>query len=250
MKNSQVKAVVKDGYAEIAKSSDGCGCACSCKQTKANDVSKMIGYSEGEMSAVPEGANMGLGCGNPTAIGEINDGELVLDLGSGAGFDVFLAARKVGTKGRVIGVDMTPEMIEKAEAIAVKGGYENVDFRLGDIEDLPVEDEAVDVVISNCVINLAPDKSKVFEEAYRVLKTGGRLYVSDIVLLSELTEEQKGDKELLTGCVAGAVLVDEYLHMLEDAGFEVKDKLENKDISKEQYEGMPVESLQVSAIKK
>jgi SAM-dependent methyltransferase len=179
-----------------------------------------MGYSDDEMIQVPEGANLGLGCGNPVAIASLSPGETVLDLGSGAGFDAFLAVAKVGKAGRVIGVDMTDEMLEKARENAKKGGYTNVEFRKGDIEDLPLEDEEVDVVISNCVINLAPDKGKVFKETYRVLKPGGRLMVSDVVLTKPLPDELKNDEELLSGCVAGAILKQDYLNLLKKAGFD------------------------------
>jgi ubiquinone/menaquinone biosynthesis C-methylase UbiE len=190
-----------------------------------------------------------LGCGNPTALAQLKEGDVVLDLGSGAGFDVFLAANKVGEKGHVIGVDMTKEMIDKAKENAEKGGYKNVEFRLGDIEDLPVEDDSIDVIITNCVINLAPDKSRVFEEAYRVLKKGGKMCVSDIVLLEELSEEQKNDKDLLTGCVAGALLKRDYIDKIKEIGFRVKILSEDRNISKKQYDGMPIESIKIVAYK-
>jgi len=172
-----------------------------------------------------------------------------LDLGSGAGFDAFLAARVVGKTGKVIGIDMTEEMIEKAGANAKKYNYQNVEFKLGDIEDLPLPDNSLDVIISNCVINLAPNKEKVFSEAFRVLKKGGRMYVSDIVLLKELGPEQKNNEELLAGCVAGAILKDDYIEMVKNAGFGVKILSEDKDISKRQYEGVPLESLKIEAQK-
>jgi arsenite methyltransferase len=168
---------------------------------------------------VPEGANLGLGCGNPVALATLKKGETVLDLGSGAGFDAFLSANRVGKTGRVIGVDMTPEMMETACENAKKGGYKNVEFRLGDIESLPVDDNSIDVIISNCVINLSPDKPKVFKEAFRALKPGGRLMVSDIVLLKELPASLKESAEAYVGCVAGASKKDEYLKMIKDAGF-------------------------------
>jgi ubiquinone/menaquinone biosynthesis C-methylase UbiE len=200
------------------------------------------------MNAVPE-VNLGLGCGNPTALGKIKEGAVVLDLGSGAGFDCFLASKKVGKTGKVIGVDMTEEMVNKAKGLAKKHGYANVDFRLGDIEDLPVEGGTIDVIISNCVINLAPDKSKVFKEAYRVLKTGGRMYVSDIVLLQELSEEQRNDKELLSGCVAGALLKQDYIEKIKQAGLKVRVLSEDVDISKTQYNGLALESIKIEAAK-
>ena len=216
MKNSkQIKKIVKKSYANIAKSSGGC----CCSNKKAQRQSGEMGYSDDEMNQVPEGSNLGLGCGNPVAIASLKPGEIVLDLGSGAGFDVFLAVRKVGKEGRVIGVDMTDEMLEKARENAKKGGFDNVEFRKGDIEDLPVENEEVDVVISNCVINLAPNKEKVFIETYRVLKPGGRLMVSDVVLTKPLPDKIKNDEELLSGCVAGAILKQDYLKLLEKTGF-------------------------------
>ena len=216
MKSSkQIKNIVGKFYADIAKSSD----SCCCSNKKAQRQSGEMGYSEDEMSEVPTGSNLGLGCGNPVAIASLKSGESVLDLGSGAGFDAFLAVRKVGKEGRVIGVDMTDEMLEKAREKAKKGGFDNVEFRKGDIEDLPVKDEEVDVVISNCVINLAPDKKKVFRETYRVLKPGGRLMVSDVVLTKLLPDKIKNDDELLSGCVAGAILKQDYLKLLEKTGF-------------------------------
>lgn len=178
-----------------------------------------MGYSDDELTQVPEGANLGLGCGNPVAIASLKTGETVLDLGSGAGFDAFLAVKKVGETGKVIGVDMTDEMLRRARENAKKGGFDNVEFKKGDIENLPLEDEEVDVIISNCVINLAPDKQKVFRETYRVLKSGGRLMVSDVVLTKPLPDELKNDEELLSGCVAGAILKKDYLKLLKKAGF-------------------------------
>ena len=216
MKNSkQIKKIVKKSYANIAKSSGGC----CCSNKKAQRQSGEMGYSDDEMNQVPEGSNLGLGCGNPVAIASLKPGEIVLDLGSGAGFDAFLAVRKVGKEGRVIGVDMTDEMLEKARENAKKGGLDNVEFRKGDIEDLPVENEEVDVVISNCVINLAPNKEKVFRETYRVLKPGGRLMVSDVVLVKPLPDDIKNDETLLSGCVAGAILKQDYLKLLGKTGF-------------------------------
>jgi len=216
MKSSkQVKKIVKKSYADIAKSSSDC----CCSNKKAQRQSGEMGYSEDEMNKVPSGSNLGLGCGNPVAISSLNRGEVVLDLGSGAGFDAFLAAGKVGKKGRVIGVDMTDEMLEKARENAKKGGFDNVEFKKGDIEDLPVDDEEVDVVISNCVINLAPDKEKVFRETYRVLKPDGRLMVSDVVLTKPLLKKVKNDDKLLSGCVAGAILKKDYLDLLKKVGF-------------------------------
>lgn len=222
MKNpADIKKIVKEEYGQIAKTSAQCGCgSCGCSSNMTvQKQSGEMGYSEDEMTAVPDGANLGLGCGNPTAIASLKEGDVVLDLGSGAGFDVFLAAKKIGASGRAIGVDMTDEMLEKARENAIKGGFTNVEFKKGDIENLPLDDNSVDVVISNCVINLAPDKAKVFKETYRVLKTGGRLMVSDVVLVKPLTEELLNDKDLLVGCVSGAILKEDYLNLLRQAGF-------------------------------
>jgi len=245
MKEKNIKKIVKDSYSEIAKKGT-CSC-CSGSQSDV-DIAKSIGYSDEELAAAGD-ANLGLGCGNPTALANIKEGDVVLDLGSGAGFDAFLALKKVGDTGKVIGVDFTEEMIEKAKGLAEKYNYRNVEFRLGDIENLPVEDKSVDIIISNCVINLAPDKSMVFKEAYRVLKKTGRMYVSDIVLLSELTEEQRNDEELIAGCVGGAVLKDDYLEIITSAGFNYRILDEDKDISKRQYKGINLESLKVELFK-
>jgi arsenite methyltransferase len=250
MKDKDIKKIVKKTYSRIAINSGSC-CSCGCGTVDpkiAKKISKSIGYSEEEINLVPE-ANLGLGCGNPNAFSSIKEGDVVLDLGSGAGFDSFLASKKVGKTGRVIGVDMTEEMITKARMLAKVHRYANIEFRLGDIEKLPVEDCSIDVIISNCVINLAPNKSKVFEEAYRALKSGGRMYVSDIVLLEELTESQKNDETLLCGCVAGALLKKDYLDEIKKAGFSVEIVSEDKEISKTQYEGIPLESLKVEAKK-
>ena len=246
MKKERIKKIVKESYGKIAET--GCRCSCDCNDMDNEQIAKSLGYSEQEIKAVPE-ANLGLGCGNPNALGDIKEGMTVLDLGSGAGFDCFLAAKKVGKTGRVIGVDMTEQMIEKARENAKKYGFSNVEFRLGDIEELPVDDNSIDVIISNCVINLAPDKSKVFSEAYRVLKKGGKMLVSDIVLLKELSKWQREDKKLIAGCVGGAVLKEEYLKLLKDAGFNVKILSEDKEISKRQYDSIPVESLWIAAYK-
>ncbi|MCX7702798.1 MAG: arsenite methyltransferase [Planctomycetota bacterium] len=221
MRNKEkIKSAVRSGYARIAKQKGVC-CApeCSCSEDLARSISRKIGYSEEEMRSVPEGANLGLGCGNPVAIAELKPGETVLDLGSGAGFDCFLAARRVGETGKVIGVDMTPEMLERARQNARKVGFKNVEFRLGEIENLPVADSSVDVVISNCVINLSPDKKRVFKEAFRVLKPGGRLMISDIVLLKELPGFIKKSVEAYVGCLSGAIMKEEYIKIIKAAGF-------------------------------
>lgn len=216
-----IKQIVKESYGNIAKTSGGCGggsCCSNANQT-AQLQSGQMGYSPDEMKQAPSGSNLGLGCGNPVAIASLKEGEVVLDLGSGAGFDAFLAASRVGNTGKVIGVDMTDEMLQKAIENAKKGGYSNVEFKKGDIENLPVEDNCVNVIISNCVINLAPSKEKVFKEAYRVLKTGGRLMVSDVVLIKPLPDELKDDADLLIGCVSGAIMKHDYLSLLTKAGF-------------------------------
>lgn len=220
-KAEEIKKIVRDGYSKIARQGGSC-CSGgpSCGGTDiARDISKSVGYSSDDINAVPEGANLGLGCGNPVALALLKEGDVVLDLGSGAGFDAFLAAKRVGKKGRVIGVDMTADMIEKARANAKKGGYSNVEFRLGEIENLPVEDNSVDVIISNCVINLSPDKKGVFNEAYRVLKPGGRLMVSDLVLVKELSRAVRDSIEAYVGCLAGAVLKNDYLGYIKEARF-------------------------------
>lgn len=218
-KSDAIKKVVKEGYTNIASSSGCCGSSCCNSNRITQRQSGQIGYTDKEMKQAPSGSNLGLGCGNPTAIASLKLGETVLDLGSGAGFDAFLASPKVGKTGKVIGVDMTDEMLIKAKVNAGLGNYTNVEFRKGDIEKLPIDDKSIDVIISNCVINLAPDKMKVFKEAYRVLKNGGRLMVSDVVLAKPLPEKVRNDKELLVGCVSGAILKKDYLDLLNKAGF-------------------------------
>lgn len=250
MNEKTVKENIKEAYGKLAQNkSSGCGCSTSsCCRTTNQDISKSIGYSDEEINSVPD-ANLGLGCGNPTALGNIKEGDVVLDLGSGAGFDAFLAAKKVGESGKVIGVDMTEEMIKKAKENAEKYGYKNTDFRLGDIEDMPINDNSVDVIISNCVINLAVNKDRVFSESFRVLKQDGKMFVSDIVLLKELSEEQKNDKNLISECVGGALLKDEYLAKIKNAGFKVNILGEDVDISKRQYGGIALESLKIEVYK-
>ena len=221
MEDKDIKSVVREKYGNIAAASGSCCPPASCCGGPAlTDIGRKIGYAESDIAAVPEGANLGLGCGNPIALASLREGERVLDLGSGAGFDCFLAAGRVGRTGRVIGVDMTPEMVGRARENARKDGIENVEFRLGDIEHLPVEDGSVDVIISNCVINLAPDKARVFKEAFRVLKPGGRLMVSDIVLTKPLPDVVKNSVAAYIGCVAGASLREDYLDAMRQAGFE------------------------------
>ncbi|MFH1327563.1 MAG: arsenite methyltransferase [Candidatus Bathyarchaeota archaeon] len=216
-----IKKIVRDGYAKVAKQNISCCPSGSCcgSASSVQDISKSVGYSGDDMNAVPDGANLGLGCGNPVALASLKDGDVVLDLGSGAGFDAFLSAQRVGKSGRVIGVDMTPEMIAKAKENAQKGNYENVEFRLGEIEMLPVEDNSIDVIISNCVINLSPDKQAVFREAYRVLRPNGRLMVSDLVLAKELPVAIKESVEAYVGCLAGAIMKEKYLQYIKEAGF-------------------------------
>ena len=222
MKEEEIRKVVRKGYAQIAtQESSCCGPVSTCGSADLSEtMSKKLGYTDEELKTVPEGANLGLGCGNPVALASLKEGEIVLDLGSGAGFDCFLASQKVGEKGRVIGVDMTPEMIEKARENTNKGNYENVEFRLGEIENLPVADSSVDVVLSNCVINLSPSKGRVFQEAFRVLKPGGRLMISDIVLLKELPSFIKNSIEAYIGCLSGAIMRDDYIGAITAAGFQ------------------------------
>ena len=221
MKEAEIKKAVREGYAERVKTKTSCCAPSSCcgGDNQLQTISKAIGYTDEELGSVPEDANLGLGCGNPIALASLIEGETVLDLGAGAGFDCFLAANKVGEKGKVIGVDMTPEMLERARENADKGNYANVEFRLGEIENLPIADNSVDVVISNCVINLSPDKKRVFNEVFRVLKPGGRLMVSDIVLLKPLPDVIRNSIDAYIGCVAGASFRDEYLEDIKAAGF-------------------------------
>jgi SAM-dependent methyltransferase len=222
MKDEQIKQAVRESYGSIARESGSCCDASadtSCCGNNAEAIGEAIGYSTEDIRGVPEGANLGLGCGNPLALATVREGETVLDLGAGAGFDCFIAAKKVGAAGDIIGVDMTPAMVDKARENARRGGYDNVEFRLGEIENLPVADGSVDLVISNCVINLSTNKGRVFREALRVLKPGGRLAVSDIVLTEELPQTIRESMAGYVGCVSGAELRDRYLVLLKDAGF-------------------------------
>ncbi len=216
MKKEETKKIVREAYGRIAQTQEGCGCS-TCGPD-VNELAKSIGYSDEELKTIPNEANLGLSCGNPTAIASLKEGEVVLDLGAGAGFDCFLAAAQVGSNGKVIGVDMTPEMVEKARENAEKNNVKNVEFRLGEIENLPVTDNSVDVVISNCVINLSTDKQKVFHELYRVLKPGGRVAISDIALLGELPKKIKESINAYVSCVSGAILIDEYKKIVEASG--------------------------------
>jgi SAM-dependent methyltransferase len=249
LKNDEVRKAVSKTYGEIARNGGTCGCKC-CGEGTAGDTSQAIGYSSRDVSSVPEGANMGLGCGNPQAIANLKKGETVLDLGSGSGFDCFLAARQVGDSGYVIGVDMTPEMITRAKANAEKTGVNNVDFRLGEVERLPVEDGSVDAIISNCVINLSPEKPRVFTDSFRVLKSGGRLAISDIVAMAELPEALKQDMALHSACVAGASQISQLREMLKDAGFtdiRIEAQDASKDILHEWNPGRSIDDYVLSA---
>ncbi len=222
MNNEEIKRVVREGYAKVAKEEKVFSVplrSCCGGASLAEEIGRKIGYTEQDLAAAPEGANLGLGCGNPVALASLQEGDIVLDLGSGAGFDCFLASQRVGTNGRVIGVDMTPEMIAKARENAQKSNYNNVEFRLGEIEHLPVADNSVDVTISNCVINLVPDKRSAFVEIFRVLKPGGRLMISDIVLLQELPDVIKNSAAAYVGCISGALMKDDYLTTMREAGF-------------------------------
>ncbi len=231
--NDEIRNSVRDAYARVAETSDGCcgpitaapvaSSCCPMPSQGAPSDSLTLGYDADELAQVPEGSNLGLGCGNPTALAELNEGETVLDLGSGAGFDCFLAAPKVGASGSVIGVDMTPEMLQKARANAAESGVENVEFRLGEIERLPVANDTVDIIISNCVINLSPDKNAVFREAFRVLKPGGRLCISDIVATEALPAEMKNDMGMISSCIGGAEEVGRIVTGLREAGFDAPD---------------------------
>ena len=254
----QVRQNVRKSYTEVAEannSGDCCGEQTSCCGVSSDAaintlVSTRLGYSEADLDSVPDGADMGLGCGNPRAIASIKPGETVLDLGSGGGFDWFLAATETGESGQVIGVDMTPTMISKARTNADKGRYSQVEFRLGEIEYLPVANDTVDVIISNCVINLSPDKKRVFSEAFRVLKNGGRLAISDVVASVELPQELRDDLQLYSGCMAGASHIDELEQILADSGFtdiRIAPKDESKEFIKDWAPGRGVEEFVVSA---
>jgi arsenite methyltransferase len=283
MKKEEITKNVRNNYARVAKQSGSSCCGdiaksatksscCGQSTITPENISKAVGYSDEDINQVPEGANLGLGCGNPVALASLKKGEVVLDLGSGAGFDCFLSSSRVGPTGKVIGVDMTPEMLDKARANARKGGYKNVEFRLGEIENLPVADSTVDIIISNCVINLSPGKPRVFREAFRVLKPGGRLMVSDMVLLKALPEGIKDSIEAYVSCVAGALPRDEYIQAIREAGFQeveivsensfpldnfvddplAKSVMENTSISPTQVKELAaaIASIKVSANKK
>ncbi|TCK18330.1 methyltransferase family protein [Thiogranum longum] len=253
-----VRQNVRQAYSEVAEASDEgacCGEATSCCGVSEDEqintlISTRLGYSQQDLDSVPEGADMGLGCGNPRAIASLEAGEVVLDLGSGGGFDAFLAAQEVGESGRVIGIDMTPAMLSKARANAEKGGFSQVEFRLGEIEYLPVADAGIDVIISNCVVNLSPDKAQVFREAWRVLKPGGRLAISDVVASAELPDSIRNDPYLHSACVAGASLISELEGWLQAAGFvdiTIQPKDESLEFIKDWAPGRGVEEYVVSA---
>jgi arsenite methyltransferase len=266
MKQEKIHQAVRERYGKIAKTkteTEPCGCGCT-------STSQQIGYSKNELASVPAGADLNLGCGNPTALASLKKGETVIDLGSGGGLDCFLAAKKVGSKGKVIGIDMTAEMLERARANCKKGSYNNVEFRLGEIENLPVADNSADIIISNCVINLSPDKKRVFQEAYRALKPKGRLMISDMVLLKELPEKVRASVLAYVGCVAGADMKEDYLSKIKQAGFkqvevveeshlpemfqeepDVKAFIEEQKLTKKQIAEISdaVVSIKVSAIK-
>lgn len=253
LSNREIKEHVKKAYGEIAKTDMSCGPACGCGcGSSSTDLGLLIGYSKDELDNIPEIANMGLGCGNPTALADLKEGETVLDLGSGGGIDAFLAAKKVGETGNVIGVDMTEEMIQKARDTAQRYGYKNVEFRLSEIEDLPLGDNSVDVIISNCVINLSPDKEKVFKEAYRVLKPGGRILISDIVTEGNLPEELMQNISAWVGCVAGAQEKNQYLAIIRNSGFEEVDIVSESTFTiniSQELKGK-ITSVQVKALKR
>ena len=257
-KDKLIKDSVKERYGEIARSSENEAGGCSCcgevidpfGLIQPQTQSTLMGYSVEEIGSVPADAVMGLGCGNPQAIAALRPGEVVLDLGSGAGFDSFLAGRQVGESGKVIGINMTPDMIKRAQENAAKGAFENVEFRLGDIEDMPVDDNSIDVILSNCVINLSPDKAAVYREAYRVLKAGGRLAISDMVASGDIPPEIKNDMNLYSSCVAGALKVDELEQILNEAGFnniEINPKDESREFINKWTPGIPIEDYVLSA---
>jgi SAM-dependent methyltransferase len=240
-----IREEVRRRYGATASGTSCCSDEC-CTTTDASD----LGYSDADKALAPESANLGLGCGNPLAIASLREGQTVLDLGSGAGFDCFLAARAVGSTGKVIGVDMTQEMVTKARENAQKNGFTNVDFRLGEIEALPVPNNTVDVIISNCVINLSPEKPRVFDEAFRVLKSGGRLAVADVVATAPLPDEIKADWAAYTGCMAGASQINDLEEMLRNSGFEqirIAPKDSSKSFIREWLPGKQVEDYLVSA---
>lgn len=251
MESKKVKEFVKKRYGEIAQTDQSCCCSSSCCGPSTKEIAEEIGYSKTELENVPDSAILGLGCGNPVALANLKEGETVLDLGSGGGIDVFLASKKVGLCGKVIGVDMTEEMLERAKTSALKHGYKNVEFRLGEIESLPVETETIDTIISNCVINLSPNKLKVFQEAYRVLKPNGRLMVSDIVTHGELPEDVRKSFDAWAECIAGALEKNEYLDTIKRAGFRTIKIISEKDYTINLSDDLAgkVMSVQIEALK-
>jgi len=251
MENKKVKEFVKKRYGEIAQTDQTCSCSSSCCGPSTKEIAKEIGYSKTELENIPDSAILGLGCGNPVALANLKKGETVLDLGSGGGIDVFLASKKVGLYGKVIGVDMTEEMLERAKTSALKHAYKNVEFRLGEIENLPVETETIDTIISNCVINLSPNKLKVFQEAYRVLQPNGRLMVSDIVTKGELPETVRKSFDAWAECIAGALEKSEYLDTIKRAGFRTVNIISEKEYTINLSDDLAgkVMSVQIEALK-
>jgi arsenite methyltransferase len=256
-RDDEVRQHVRNRYKQIVLESASTSSCCTPSSSETgccgtpNEVSSKLGYSDEELSTVPIGSNLGLGCGNPQAIASLKPGEVVLDLGSGAGFDCFLASKQVGESGKVYGVDMTPEMVSRARSNAQTNGYKNVEFRLGEIEHLPMPDNSVDVIISNCVINLSPGKPQVFREAFRVLKPGGRLAISDVVATAEFPKEIKGDLDSLASCISGASTVDEINGMLNLSGFTdivVEPKDESREFIKDWVPGANIEDYTLSAV--
>jgi len=282
MRNDEIRDAVRDRYARVAREwtaseaavdeetccgprGAGAGSCCAPQEaagaetccapqaaagccSPADALAMAVGYSADELQSIPESAKMGLGCGNPTALASLKEGEVVVDLGSGGGIDCFLAANAVGKSGGVIGVDMTPEMVSRARANASKGGYDNVDFRLGEIEHLPVADNSVDAVISNCVINLSPDKAQVFREAFRVLRPGGRVMVSDMVITRELPKEVRNSLAAWASCVAGASRKEDYLATIAAAGFQGVEVVSEVSMGSGELEGA-ISSVNVWAVK-
>jgi len=267
LNDDKIRQVVRENYAKVAESGgSSCGCGTpsdlpmietpccggsgSLQKERPIQDSTRMGYSSEDLASVPEGANMGLGCGNPQAIAALKPGETVVDLGSGGGFDSFLAANKVGPEGHVIGIDMTPEMVSKARENALRNKYTNVEFRLGEIEHLPVADNSVNVILSNCVINLSPDKPSVYRDAFRILKPGGRLAISDMVAIAELPEELKSNLDNYCGCITGTIPAGEIEQMLNTAGFEkihIQHKDESKEFVTEWVPGKSIEDYVMSA---
>lgn len=252
MQEKEIKEFVKNRYGKIAKKEDSCCSCCPSGDDSITEQAQAAGYSPEELKSIPEEAVFGLGCGNPTALAEIRKGETVLDLGSGGGIDVFLAANKVGDNGKVIGVDMTPEMIETAVKNAKKGGYTNVEFKLGEIENLPLEENTIDVIISNCVINLTPDKNKAYTEVYRVLKPGGRILVSDLVTEGFIPEEIRRNFQAWSECVGGAMEKQDYLNTIKNAGFKEVEILEQHFFTENDMDERligKITSIQLKAVK-